>query len=319
MKKILALALALALALSMGGAALALTPQEAADAIIPGRPADWPTSAADPDDPYAILPIQGAAPVEWGPVPRSFVGDIVVDGDMVIDLRNVPGAPEGYLPMRAVCEAMDAYVSWEAETNTAVFLVDGHDIEVDLSTLSVQLDFEPAEGVTAYLDPGGYTFLPAPFLDSLPHITVDSQPYPDGVRYDIATQVYTPEEALANAILEAAQASAMFQLDQATLAENYGFHLDAYDAIAAFQPMMTAQPTTVIVAHVKEGQMEIAKADFAAYLEAVKSTLGFYPATAEALEQAQVVQSGDDAYLMLVSTWESNDMAVSMFHEAFPG
>ena len=319
MKKTIALALALSLSLALAAPALALTPQEAADAIVPERPADWPASSADPGDPYAVMPIRGAAPAEWGTVPRSFVGDIVVDGDMVIDLRNVPGAPAGYLPMRAVCEAMDAYVNWEAETNTAVFLVDGHDIEVDLATLSVQLDFAPAEGVTAYLDPGGYTFLPAAFLDSLPHVAVDSHPELDETRYDITTQVYTPEETLANAILEAAQASAMVQLDQAVLAENYGFHLDAYDAVAAFQPMMSAQPTTVIVAQVKEGQMETAKADFAAYLEAVKSTLGFYPATAEALEQAQIVQSGDGAHLMLVSTWESNDAAVALFHEAFPG
>ena len=64
--------------------------------------------------------------------------------------------------------------------------------------------------------------------------------------------------------------------------------------------------------------MDAAKADMQAYLDAVKPTLGFYPATAEAIERAQVVEGGDGVHLMLVATWESNDQAVELFQQAFP-
>ena len=175
------------------------------------------------------------------------------------------------------------------------------------------------EGVKAYLDPNGYTFLPVSFLAGFEHIQIDDHPEMDSICYDIVSQVYSPEEALAQAILEAVEAGGMFQLDGAMLEENYQFHMDAYESIAAFQPMMTAQPTTVVIASVKEGQMDTAKADFATYLEAIKATLGFYPATAEAVEKAVTVESADGTHLMLVSTWESNDQAVAMFNEAFPG
>ena len=250
-------------------------------------------------------------------VARSFVGDITVDGEAV-NLLGLPGAPNGYLPMRAICEAMGAYVDWIAEEAVALFQVDGHSVEVNLDDLTVKCDFEDVADVKAYLDPNGYTFLPASFLASFQHIQIDDHPEMDSIRYDIVTNVFSAEESLANAILEAVDAGAMFQLDETMLTDNYGFHMDAYDAIAAFQPMMTAQPTTVVIASVKEGQMDTAKADFAAYLEAIKATLGFYPATAEAVEKAVTVESEDGTHLMLVSTWESNDQAVEMFKTAFP-
>ena len=341
MKKFLALTLIVCLCLGLGVTALATTPEEAADMpIINGRPDDWPEYEVDPDDPYAIMPLSGN-PLDMpiilpdsfptvdadpndpygimllsGTVARSFVGDITVDGEPV-NLLGVPGAPNGYLPMRVIVEAMGGYAEWIAEENAALFGVDGHSVQVNLSDLTVTCDFEPVEGVQAYLNPNGYTFLPASFLTAFDHIEIDDHPEMDSIRYDIAI-VYSAEETLAQAIFEAAEATSMFQLDDTMLSDNYGFTMDAYDVLVAYQPIMTAQPTTVVIAAVKEGQMDTAKADFQAYLDTVKGTLGFYPATAEAMEKAQIVESADGVHLMLVSTWESNDAAVELFNAAFP-
>ena len=347
MKKILALALGVAMLACLAVPVLAMTPEEAANAPIimdlpeptyqgdpndpygimllsgnPGMeivlPDSFPQPDVDPNDPYGIMLLNGAPAEEVDvPVARSFVGDVTVNGEAV-NLLGIPGAPNGYVPMRAICEAMGAYVDWIAEECTALFLVNDHSVEVNLTDLSVKYDFEPVENVKAYLDPNGYTFLPASFLATIPHIAIDDHPEMDSIHYDIATNVYSVEETVALAIWEMAEGGAMIQLDKGMLVDNYGFNMDNYESLTAFQPMMSAQPTTVVIANVKEGQMEAAKADFAAYHEAIKATLGFYPATAEAVEKAQTVEAADGHHLMLVATWESNDQAVAMFQEAFP-
>lgn len=299
MKKVLALGLSVALVLALGVTALAVD-----------LPAGWtPADGA-----------RGELPQEVDvPVPAAFSGVITVDG-VELDTTAIPGAPGGYLPMRAICEASGAYVSWFPEENQSLFVVDEHSVLVSLSDLSIVCDAEPVEGFTAYLDPSGYTFLPMDFLTTFENFKVNANPELSSVRYDITTVVErSGVEALAYAIMEAAQTGKLMELDAQIMEENYFFHMDAYEELVAYQPMMTAQPTTIVIAQVKDGQMDTAKADFQAYLEAVKGTLGFYPACAEALEKAQTVESPDGKHLMLVSTWENNDDAVKLFNETFVG
>ena len=315
MKKILALGLILALTLSLGSAALAAeipegwTPADGARGVIPEG---W--TAAD-----GARDLPEAEDVTALPLPETFVGTITVDG-VELDLTGIPGAPTGYVPMRAICEAAGGMVDYYPEDNEALFFLGDNSVVVSFTNLSVSVAFEAVEGVTAYLDPAGYTFLPVAHLATLKDIKVDDNLELDVIRYDITTiPERTEVEALAYAIMDAAETGKLMQLDAQTMEENYGFHMDAYDELVAYQPMMTAQPTTIVIAQVKEGQMSTAKEDFQAYLEAVKGTLGFYPATAEALEKAQTVESADGQHLMLVSTWESNDQAVALFQDAFPG
>lgn len=300
MKKTLALGLSLALTASLSATALAALPEG-------WTPADGARMGE--------LPVPEVVDVS---LPQLFGGVITVDGKE-LDLSGVPGAPGGYLPMRAICEASGAYVGWFPEDNEALFVVDDKSVVVNLTDLSITCEFEPVEGFTAYLDSSGYTFLPVDFLTTFENFKVNDNPELSSIRYDITT---VPErsgaEALAYSIMEKAETGKLMALDAQILEENYGFHMDLYDELVAYQPMITAQPTTIVIAQVKEGQMDAAKADFQAYLEAVKGTLGFYPACAEALEKAQLVESPNGKCLMLVSTWENNDDAVKLFNETYP-
>lgn len=297
MKKTLALGLSLALTASLSVTALAVPPE------------GW-----TPADGARLLQPE----VVDAPISDTFAGSLTVDS-VEVDTSAIPGAPYGYIPMRALCEASGAYVAWFPEDNESLFVVDGHSVVVSLKDLSITCDFEPVEGFTAYLDPSGYTFLPLDYLTTFENVKDVTDPLLSSIHYDLVT---VPErsgaEALAYSIMETANTGKLMALDAQILEENYFFHMDAYEELVAYQPMITAQPTTIVIARVKDGQMDTAKADFQAYLEAVKGTLGFYPACAEALEKAQLVESPNGQCLMLVSTWENNDDAVKLFNEAYP-
>lgn len=319
MKKFLALTLTLCLCLGLGVTALA----DGADGPIPEgwTPADGARTAI----PDGWTPADGARddlPIEEvvTTIPQQYFAFLSVDGKE-LDTTGIPGVPagRGYVPMRAIAEAAGGFAEWYAEDGDAFFSIAEQSIIVHLTDLSVMLNSEPVEDVKAYLDPAGYTFLPVSFLNGLGDIVVDDNIELDVERYDITTiPERTEMETLAYAIMDAADTGKLMALDSEVLEGNYGFHMDVYDELVAYQPRMTAQPTTIVMAQVKEGQMEAAKADFAAYLEAVKGTLGFYPATAEALEKAVTVESPNGKCLMLVCTWESNDTAVEIFNAAYP-
>lgn len=303
MKKFLAFTLTLCLCLSLGVTALA------ADLPEGWTPADGARIGDEP------LPES----VDNVPLSKTFNGTIIVDGKE-LDTTGIPGAPAGYLPMRLITEASDdGIASYYPDENSAFFFLSETRFNVNFADMSVEVEFEPVEGVQAYLDPAGYTFLPVSLLNGRGDIVINDNPELSSVRYDITTiPERTEMETLAYSIMDAANAGKLMELDAQIMEDNYGFHMDAYDELVAYQPRMTGQPTTIVISQVKEGQMDTAKADYAAYLEAVKGTLGFYPSTAEALEQAQVVESPNGKCLLLVCTWESNDVAVEMFNAAYP-
>ncbi len=319
MKKFLALTLTVCLCLGLGVTALADGPDGP-----PAIPEGWtPADGARDVIPEGWTPADGARddlPVEEveATIPQQYNAVITVDG-VELDTSAIPGAPVGYVPMRAIAEAAGGFADWYPEDGDAFFSIAEQSITVHLTDLSVEVNFEVKEGVTAYLDPAGYTFLPVSFLNGLGDIVVNDNPEMDSIRFDITTiPERTEMETLAYAIMDAADTGNLMALTDDVLTDNYGFHMDVYDELVAYQPRMTAQPTTIVMAQVKEGQMDAAKEDFAAYLEAVKGNLGFYPSTAEALEKAQTVESPNGQCLMLVCTWESNDTAIEMFNAAYP-
>lgn len=261
------------------------------------------------------LPTPEAADV---PVSDPFAGGITVDG-VELDTSAIPGAPYGYIPMRALCEAMGTYVEWFSEENSALFVVDGHSLLVDLATLTFTCDFESVADFRAYLAPSGYTYLPLSYLTTLENIKDVTDPAISAIRYDIVTVPERTElETLADSMMEAANGGELMALDAQILEENYGFHMDAYDELVAYQPKMSAQPTSIVVARVKDGRMDTAQEDFNAYWEAVKDTLGFYPSTAEAVANAKIVESPDGRCLLFVSTWKNNDDCIALFQAAYP-
>lgn len=315
MKKFLALTLTLCLCLALGVTALA------ADLPEGWTPADGARTGEDGPLLIAPAPDSDDAPTPETvdvPLPKTFNGTIIVDGEE-LDTTGIPGAPNGYVPMRLIAEASGGMASYYPDENSAFFFLSETRFNVNFADLSVEVEFEPVEDVQAYLDPSGYTFLPISLLNGRGDIVIDDNPELSSIRYDITTiPERTEMETLAYSIMEAANSGRLTALDAQIMEDNYGFHMDAYDELVAYQPMMTGQPTTIVIAQVKEGQMDTAKADFQDYLETVKGTLGYYPSTAEALEKAQIAESPNGQCLILVSTWESNDVALEMFNAAYP-
>lgn len=314
MKKPLALGLSLALSLSLAAPALAAELPEG------WTPADGARTGENA--PLQVMPISAELPTPEvvdvpDVIPAAFSGALTVDG-VAVDTSAIPGAPYGYIPMRALCDAMDTYVAWFPEDNASLFVVDGHSLLVNLSDLTFTCDFEPVADFKAYLDPSGYTFLPLAYLTTLENIKDVTDPALSSIHYDLVTiPERTEMETLAYTMMETANAGSLMELDAQIMEENFGFHMDAYDELVAYQPMISAQPTTIVMAQVKEGQMDTAKADFAAYHEAIGATLGFYPACAEAVANAKTVVSPNGKCLLFVCTWENNDDCVALFEAAY--
>ncbi len=306
MKKILSLTLALALTAAL--AAVPALAEEAPMPILPSPPADWPGGQQANGD-VALI---GGQPA----LSPSYLGEITVDG-AAVDLSGIPGAPAGYLPMRAVCEAAGGYVAWYPQDHEAFFQLCGAGVTVDLTDLSVKLSNEPVEGVSAYLDPSGYTFLPLTFLRTIEDFQVDDHPELDAVRLDITTlPEYTEMEKLSQTIQETCSINAA-ETDPAIL-EMLGFDLDNYDELVALSPFFNVTSDVLLIAQVKEGRMDAAKEDFQAMWQQQYNNFERYlPDQFAKVKAAQTVVSPDGTHLMLVIS-QDPATAVEMFNAAYP-
>ncbi len=303
MKKKLALALALILAFSLAGAALADEPPMP---IHPAPPEGWPAAPADPDDPYGIALIHAA-------VPAAYEGQITVDG-AAVDLTGIPGAPAGYLPMRAVCEAAGGYVAWYPQEGESFFQLCGAGITVDLADLTVKLSNQPVDGVAAYLDASGYTFLPVSFLATIQDFQADDL---GGGRYDITTQ---PERTEMETLAQTIQATCAINAGETEPAflELLGFDLDNYDELVALSPLFNITSDVLLIAQVKEGKMDAAKEDFQAmWQRQYDNFVRYLPDQFAKVKAAQTVVSPDGAHLMLVIS-QDPAAAVALFNAAYP-
>lgn len=307
MKKFLSLMLALVLAAGLGVSALA------AD-----LPEGWtPADGARGSLPEGWTPADGAREPELvsAPIPEKYAATVTVNG-VEVKTANLPGAPAGYVPMRAVTEADGGTVSWYAEEKQAFFFFDNNRITVDLTTCAVEVEFEAREDVKAYYDGRGFTYLPVSLLQEFATVTVDDHPEMDSERYDIKTSNSDPMVQLTKEIIETVEMGARTNTSLKDLVEYYEFGEENYVSIVAYFPMMI-NADTIIIAEVAEGKMDAAKADFQNKLDiTVRNFENYLPDPHEMALNGKIVESPDGSHLMLIISAD-NDKAIEMFNAAY--
>lgn len=289
-KRLSAAALALALGAALSPASLAL-PEGAA---LYGRPAEE-VSVSIPDKFAAFVTVNGK-PLE----PVTFYNydeETFQETEVTMSVDDLPGCPAGYVPMRLLCAAdPNGYAEWVTAENSAVFSFHKNSFIVYFDDLSVELDGEKVEGVKAYLDHDGVTFLPVDFLATLPDVEVDDHPEIDTEHYDF-TLVVAPIVALANQLREEAGSNASFELTVDDLVNIYNVPAGAIEELAAYAPMMTS-PDTVIVAKVSADKQAAVAEAFEAYIKQQVETFTWYLADQlPKAENGKVVTEGE--YMML--------------------
>lgn len=303
MKKFLALTLTLCLCLSLGVTALA------ADLPEGWTPADGARTGED-------------APLLIAPAPETVDAPtalpiLVLDGETV-DTTGIPGAPLGYVPMRLLSEACGGSASWYPEDNQALFFFDENSIIVDFTEMSVQIGAGPAlEGVTPYVDPAGYTFLPVSMLDKFETVSVNDNPEMDVYRFDITTSASDPDMKVVRSIMEAVELGARMKSTPAEMEEYMGIHQENFTKIIGYFPMMI-NADTIVIGQVAEGKMDAAKED----LEARKQTTiqgfeNYLPDPLEMAKNGQIVVAPDGEHIMLIIS-SDNAKAIELFNAAYP-
>lgn len=321
MKKFLSLMLALALVAGLGVCALAAdlpegwTPADGAREL----PEGWTPADGARDLPEGWTPADGARddlPMEVeATIPQQYRAVITVNG-VEVDTTDIPGAPTGYVPMRAVTEADEGTVEWIPEERSAFFSLDNNSINVNVDTGAVMLLFEVVEDVTAYFDPTGYTYLPVSFLNSLETVTVNDNPELDVERYDIVTSNSQPMVKLAKSILAEAEVGAGQKVGLADMVQYYEFGEDNYEELVAYLPMMI-NADTLIIAKPAEGKMEAAKDDLQNKLNVTLQNFEHYLEDPYKMAQGgQIVESPNGEYVMLIIS-NNNDKAIELFNAAY--
>lgn len=299
MKKFMSLAVAAALSAALASPALAAVPEG-------WTPAD---GARGPAPAPEVVDV---------PVSKSYGATVTLDGE-ALDTAGIPGAPAGYVPMRVLCEASYGGVAeWYEEDNQALFFLDNNSILVDFNTMTVQLRFDTAEGVTPYVDPAGYTFLPVSFLNSLETVSVDENEELDVERYDVKTSASDPMVQLAHSIAETCEMPNLMANSLANMVDYYEFTAENFEHLVAMAPGMNIVSNSVLIAQVAEGKMDAAKEDFASFQERMIASFEHYLAGPyEMAQNGQIVVSPDGEHLMLIIS-EDNDKAIELFNAAYP-
>lgn len=234
--------------------------------------------------------------------------------DTALDASAIPGVEPGLLPMRLLCEADGGMAEWYAEDNQAFFYLANQRIIVSFTDNSVELEFEPIEGVKATLV-DGVTFLPASFVNTLEGVEVNENPEMDVDRIDVKTPNGTPLMKLANELREAAGLGMGSQTTPAELEEVYGealgFKAEYMTEGVIFLPMMT-NPDTLMLGKAAPGQTEALATALEAYRKTQEDTFSWYLVdNLPKVKNAKFVTEGD-WFLFLIA--ENADAAVELFH-----
>lgn len=230
--------------------------------------------------------------------------------EVTMSVDDLPGCPAGYVPMRMLCAAdPNGYADWVVSENSAVFSFHKNSFIVNFEDLSVEVDGQKAEGVTAYLDHGGVTFLPVEFLDTLPNVEVNATLDVGAERYDF-TLVVAPIVALADQIREEAGSNASFELTVEDLENIYNVPAGAIEELAAYAPLMTS-PDTVILAKVPAGQQAAVKEIFEAYIKQQVETFSWY--LTDQLPKAENGKVAAEGEYMMLFIGEDSAKAEELF------
>lgn len=236
--------------------------------------------------------------------------DTYEETEVTVSLADLPGAPGGYVPMRVLCAAdPDGYVSWIESENSAVFSFHKNSFIVYFDDLSIEVQGEKVEGVSAYLYHDGVTFIPVSFLATLPGVEVDFHPEMDSERYDF-TLVVSPLEALAQTIKSETGCAANLEMAVEDLEMAYNVPAGVVEEAVAYAPFMV-NPDTLFIAKAPVDQHDAIQEAFEACRQQKVETFTWYlPDQLPKAESGKVVSQGE--YVMLY-IGEKPDKAVELF------
>ncbi len=357
-KRLFATALILALATSVPAYAAGTTPlprdpdapQESEFPRFPLPASDAPETteegdsglliapAPDAGEDGAVVPITSTEDKEVvAPPPRGGYATVIsVNGKPMEDFsfsRSIPGwgsknvtwrideldtVPAGYVPLRAIAQADHGSAYWYQEENRSWFTLAGHHIDVSFDDMSVVVDDQPVEGVSALLV-NGVTYLPVSVIDGLEGCSVTDLSA-DGVeRYDISTPNGAPMMALAWELQELGPLSAGGKSTSETFEQFYGdlgFKAEYVTEFVAFTPMNTT-PDTLILGKPAEGALDELQAAMEAYRQTKEDTFSWYLGwNLPKVQDARFVTEGD---WFLFYIGENADAVVEAFRAGVTG
>lgn len=227
-------------------------------------------------------------------------------------LSEIPNAPAGYLPLRAIIQADGGSAYWNKEDSTSSFYLRKDLIFTDFNDMSIKVNDEVVKGEALLLE--GVTYVPSTVLDLLDGVSVTDNSADGAESYEIATPNGTPLMKLANALLETAGLGRGMQATPTELEEFYGeshgFKAEYMTEGVAFLPMMTS-PDTLVVGKAAEGKLDTLKECFEAYRKSQEETFSWYLSqNLPKVENAQFVTEGD-WFLFVIA--ENADETVEQF------
>ena len=230
-----------------------------------------------------------------------------------VKLAEIPGAPAGYLPLRAVLQADGGSAYWDADSYTSSFYYEKDMIVADFHSMSVSVNDEKVEGAKALLLEG-VTYVPFSVLEKLEGVTVTDNSTDAGESYAIATPNGPPLLKLASSILETANMGRGMKSTPAELEEFYGetlgFKAEYMTEGVVFLPMMTT-PDTLVLGKMAQNSEEALKECFETYRKTQEDTFSWYLSqNLPKVENAKFVTEGD-WFMFLIA--ENADEAVEVF------
>lgn len=230
-------------------------------------------------------------------------------------LADLPRVSEGYVPMRAVAQADYGSAVWYEGDNRSSFAMGGARFEVRFEDLSVEVNGERAEGVSALLI-DGVTYLPVSVFEGLEGFSVTDNSEGGTESYEISTPNGAPLMKLAYRI---AGDSALLRGGSRTMEEmeewygELGFKAEYTTEGVAFLPLRTA-PDTLILGRMAEGQEEALRTFLEAYRAGQEQTFSWYLGQhLPKVQNAQFVTEGD-WFLFLIA--EDVEAGVETFRAA---
>ena len=123
-----------------------------------------------------------------------------------------------------------------------------------------------------------------------------------------------PLEELLNQMVEAGAVRMPMPVDETLAQEAYHIDLEVVEEYAIAQTGISPGPGLIVMVKAKEGQLDQAKANMEALLEAQVGN-AFYPAEQEAAEKAEIIVEGNYVALFILND-EVKESTVKMFTES---
>ncbi len=255
-----------------------------------------------------------------GKVLESFDFDREVPGwgsqSVTWKISELDTVSKGYVPMRAVVQADHGNCAWYSGDNQGWFSLGENQIVVQFDDLSVQVNDELVEGVSAELR-NGVTYLPVSIFEGLEGYAVVDNSTEEAESYEITTPNGAPIMKLAYELMDIAglghgMKSSMEDMETFN-GENTGFKAEFVTEGVAFLPMMTS-PDTLVMGKFAEGKEKDLEESFEAYRKQQEATFEWYLShNLPKVENAKFVIEGE-WFLFLIA--ENADEAVEQFKTA---